>query len=82
MIPTHMLHQIERTRIRAEQREADIRTSELAAAFGQLGCSLARPFRALRRLAQHGLGRLAIERTMPAASDDQLVEGAGLAAAD
>ena len=51
MIPTHMLHQIERTRIRAEQREADIRTSELAAAFAQLGCSLTRPFRALRRLA-------------------------------
>ena len=28
MIPTHMLHQLERTRTRAERREADIRTSD------------------------------------------------------
>ena len=82
MIPTHMLHELERTRTRAEQREADIRTGELAAAFAQLGCSLTRPLRALHRLAQHGLGRLAIERTMPPASGDQLLEGPGLAAAD
>jgi hypothetical protein len=33
------------------QREVDIRTSEFAAAFAQLGCSLARPLRALRRVA-------------------------------
>jgi hypothetical protein len=82
MIPSHMLHQLERTRTRAEQREADIRTSEIAAAFAQLGCSLTRPLRALHRLAQHGRGRLAIERTMPPASRNQLPEEAGLAAAD
>ena len=82
MIPSHMLHQLERTRTRAEQRESDIRTSEIAAAFAQLSCSLTRPLRALRRLAQHGLDRLAIERTMPSASDNQLPEEAGLAAAD
>jgi hypothetical protein len=82
MIPTHMLHELECTRTRAEQREADIRTGELAAAFAQLGCSLTRPLRALHRLAQHGLGRLAIERTMPHATGDQLLEGPGLAAAD
>jgi hypothetical protein len=75
MIPTHMLHELERTRTRAEQREADIRTGELAAAFAQLGCSLTRPLRALHRLAQHGLG-------MPPASGNRLPEEAGLAAAD
>jgi hypothetical protein len=36
----------------------------------------------LHRLAQHGLGRLAIERTMPPASGNRLPEEAGLAAAD
>jgi hypothetical protein len=82
MIPSHTLHQLERTRTRAEQREADIRTSEIAAEFAQLSCSLTRPLRALRRLAQYGLGRLAIERTMPPASGDELREEAGLAAAD
>ena len=82
MIPSHMLHQLERTRTRGEQREADFRTSEIAAAVAPLGCSLTRPLRALHRLAQHGLGRLAIERTMPPASGNRLPEEAGLAAAD
>ena len=82
MIPSHTLHQLERTRTRAEQREAAIRTGELASAFAQLGCSLTRPLRAFHRLARHGLNRSAIERTLPAASGDELLECPGLAAAD
>jgi len=51
MLPTLMIYSAERTRTRAEQRAADLRVGELAAALGQLGFSLTGPLRALRRLA-------------------------------
>ncbi|MGA3214748.1 MAG: hypothetical protein ABSD97_03550 [Acidimicrobiales bacterium] len=50
MIPSHMIHQAERPINRAEQREADRRTSELAATFAQLCNSLLGPARAMRLL--------------------------------
>ena len=51
MLPTLMMYSAERTRTRAEQRAADVRVGELAAAFGQLGSRYRASCRASRRLA-------------------------------
>ena len=52
MTPTYLIHLAERSRTPAEQRAADVRSSELAAASAALCRSFAGPFRSLRRTAQ------------------------------
>jgi hypothetical protein len=79
---SHTIHQAERTRTWAEQREADVRTSELVAGLAGLSHSLTECLGALRRLAQHGRDRWAAEQAAPPAEGGQLLGELGLPAPD
>ena len=51
---SYMIYEAERTRSKAEQREADARAGELAAAVTRLGRSLRHPFTGKRDTRREG----------------------------
>lgn len=66
MIPPHMIHLVERTRITFERREAAFPRSDLSTALAPPGCAPAKPRRGLRCLVQRGRVPLASEKTVSA----------------
>jgi hypothetical protein len=60
---TDQTYEAARPRAVAEQRAADARLGQMAAAVSQLGREVTRPMRALRSLLHTASGRLAGERT-------------------